>query len=74
MNNINDMNDSNFIQSNNSGSISIKTIEHKPEKTYDNDLSKEEAEILNIYRSLEARDRTKFMNFVFDMEDKTTKS
>lgn len=68
------MNDSNFIQSNNSGSISIKTIEHKPEKTYDNDLSKEEAEILNIYRSLEARDRTKFMNFVFDMEDKTTKS
>ncbi len=75
----NNINDSSVIQSNssvavtgsilNSGSIStsIPTNEEKQ-------LSKEETEILNVYRSLEARDRTKFMNFVFDIEDKATKA
>ena len=73
-NNINNMNDSSVIQGSNSGSISIKNIEHKSKETQQNDLSKEETEILNIYRSLDVRNRTKFMNFVFEMEDKTTKS
>lgn len=68
VNNINDMNDSNFIQGNNNGSISIKTIEHKPEKTYNKDLSNEETEILNIYRSLNIRNKNKFLNFILDME------
>lgn len=36
-------------------------------------LSKEEIELLNIYRSLNVRDRTKFMNFVFEMEDNMNK-
>lgn len=67
-NNINDMNESNFIQGNNSGSISIKTIEHKPEKTYNKDLSNEETEILNIYRSLNIRNKTKFLNLILNME------
>ena len=50
-----------------SGSISttIPTNESKSKE-----LSKEETEILNTYRLLDARNRTKFMNFVFEMEDK----
>lgn len=75
----NNINDNNVIQGNssvavngsvfNSGSISasIPTNEEK-------NLSKEEIGILNVYRSLDIRDRTKFMNFVFDMEDKVTKN
>ncbi len=69
-NNIN----SNFVQGNNSGSISIKNIEQKPKEIQQNNLSKEEIGILNVYRSLDIRDRAKFMNFVFDMEDKATKA
>ncbi len=69
-NNIN----SNFVQGNNSGSISIKNIEHNLKETQQNNLSKEEEEILNVYRALEARDRTKFMNFVFEMQDKAAKA
>lgn len=69
-NNIN----SNFVQGDNSGSISIKNIEQKPKEIQQNDLSKEEIGILKVYRSLDIRDRAKFMNFVFDMEDKVTKA
>lgn len=69
-NNIN----SNFVQGNNSGSISIKNIEQKPKEIQQNNLSKEEIGILEVYRSLDIRDRAKFMNFVFDMEDKATKN
>lgn len=71
VNNINDINDSNFIQGNiikGDTSISVPSSTNKSTQ-----LSKEETEILNIYRSLEARDRTKFMNFVFEMQDETEK-
>ncbi|MEY8320331.1 hypothetical protein AAK894_04520 [Lachnospiraceae bacterium 46-61] len=72
-------NDSSVIQGNssvavngsvfNSGSISA-SIPTNGEKN----LSKEEIGILEVYRSLDIRDRAKFMNFVFDMEDKATKA
>lgn len=75
----NNINDSSVIQSNssvavtgsilNSGSISAPVYTNEEKQ-----LSKEETEILNVYRSLEARDRTKFMNFVFDIEDKAAKA
>ena len=67
-NNIN----SNFVQGNNSGSISVgSTFENDPNNI---SLSKEEIGILDLYRSLDIRDRAKFMNFVFEMEDKATKA
>ena len=67
-NNIN----SNFVQGNNSGSISVGSTLNS---NFNNiSLSKEEIGILEVYRSLDIRDRAKFMNFVFDMEDKATKA
>ena len=57
----------NIIKGDTSISAPVYTNEEKQ-------LSKEETEILNVYRSLEARDRTKFMNFVFDIEDKAAKA
>lgn len=70
-NNISDNSFNNFMQGNiikGDTSISVPSSTNKSTQ-----LSKEETEILNIYRSLEARDRTKFMNFVFEMQDKTEK-
>lgn len=67
-NNIN----SNFVQGNNSGSISVSSTFNG--NSNDISLSKEETEILNIYRSLNARDRTKLMTFVFDIQDQATKA
>ncbi len=52
------INDSNFVQG--SGSV---TIENKEA------LSKEESEILRIYRNLDVRGRTKFLNYAFELED-----
>ncbi len=67
-NNIN----SNFVQGNNSGSILVGSTLNS---NFNNiSLSKEEIGILEVYRSLDIRDRAKFMNFVFDMEDKATKA
>ena len=37
-------------------------------------ITENEAELLKVYRSLNLRDKTKLMNFVFDMEDKATKA
>lgn len=70
-NNISDNSFNNFMQGNiikGDTSISVPSSTNKSTQ-----LSKEETEILNIYRSLEARDRTKFMNFVFEMQDETDK-
>ncbi len=50
--------DSNFIQG--SGSVTVEQSEL---------LSKEEAEILRIFRNLDVRDRTKLLNFAFEIED-----
>ena len=66
---------SSFVQNDSAvtlGSVSVASAFHN--NSSDISSSKEETEILNIYRSLDARDRTKFMNFVFDMEDKATKA
>lgn len=68
----NNINDSNVVQGNNSGSISVGSTFNG--NSNDISLSKEENEILNVYRALEAHDRTKFMNFVFEMQDKTAKA
>ncbi len=70
-NNIN----SSFVQSNSSvtlGSVSVGSTFNS--NSNDISLSKEEIGILEVYRSLDIRDRAKFMNFVFDMEDKATKA
>ena len=69
-NNIN----SSFVQSNSSvtlGSVSVGSTFNS--NSNDISLSKEEIGILDVYRSLDIRDRAKFMNFVFDMEDKINK-
>ena len=69
-NNIN----SSFVQSNSSvtlGSVSVGSTFNS--NSNDISLSKEEIGILEVYRSLDIRDRAKFMNFVFDMEDKINK-
>ena len=70
-NNIN----SSFVQSNGSvtlGSVSVGSTFNS--NSNDISLSKEEIGILEVYRSLDIRDRAKFMNFVFEMEDKATKA
>ena len=66
-NNVKGINFSNLIQ----GGSSVTVNSNKNDY---NDLSKEEIGILDLYRSLDIRDRAKFMNFVFDMEDKATKA
>ena len=55
--------DSNFIHNNN-GSMTV---------TSDIKISKEESEILRIYRILDVRDRAKLMNTAFELEDKKKK-
>lgn len=50
--------DSNFVQG--SGSVTIEQSEL---------LSKEESEILRIFRNLDVRGRTKLLNFAFEIED-----
>lgn len=49
---------SNFVQG--SGSVTIGEL---------NSTSKEESELLRIYRNLDVRSRTKLMNAAFDLED-----
>lgn len=73
---VNNINDSSVVQGNGSvfGNASISVA-----STFENDpnnisSSKEEIGILDLYRSLNIRDRAKFMNFVFEMEDKATKA
>ena len=66
-NNVKGINFSNLIQ----GGSSVTVNSNKNDYS---DLSKEEIGILNLYRSLDIRDRAKFMNFVFEMEDKATKA
>lgn len=51
--------DSNFVQG--SGTVSI-------DNSFSN--SQEEKEIIRIFRNLDVRDRTKLLNFAFDLEDK----
>ncbi len=66
-NNVSGINFSNLIHG--SGSVTVNSSNNDYKK-----LTKEETEILNIYRLLDARDRTKFMNFIFEMEDKIEKN
>ncbi len=61
-NNINDINDSNFIQG--IGSITV----HDSTSNQPKELSKEETEILDIYRSLNIREKAKFLNMALDIE------
>lgn len=73
---VNNINDGSVVQGNGSvfgnSSISVgSTFENDPNNI---SLSKEEIGILDLYRSLDIRDRAKFMNFVFEMEDKATKA
>lgn len=73
---VNNINDGSVVQGNGSvfgnASISVgSTFENDPNNI---SLSKEEIGILDLYRSLDIRDRAKFMNFVFEMEDKATKA
>ncbi len=66
---------SSFVQ--NDGAVTLGSVSVSSAfNSNSNDIasSKEETEILNIYRSLEARDRTKFMNFVFEMQDDAAKA
>ncbi len=51
---------SNFVQGN--GTVTVSDIK----------ITKEEAEILRVYRLLNVRERSKLMNVVFDMEEKAT--
>lgn len=48
----------------------LKDIAKKPQSK---DLSKEEAEIIGLYRLLNVRDRTKLMSFIFELEDNIQK-
>ncbi len=66
-NNVSGINFSNLIHG--SGSVTVNSSNNDYKK-----LTKEETEILNVYRLLDARDRTKFMNFIFEMEDKIEKN
>ena len=73
---VNNINDSSVVQGNGSvfGNASISVASTSENDSNNISLSKEEIGILDLYRSLDIRDRAKFMNFVFDMEDKATKA
>ena len=65
-NNISDNSFNNFMQGNiikEDTSISVPTSTNKSTQ-----LSKEETEILDIYRSLDIRNKSKFLNMIFDIE------
>ena len=51
--------DSNFVQG--AGSVTVKET---------GVMSKEELEMIRIYRDLDVRDRSKLLNYAFDLEDK----
>ena len=64
-NNISDNSFNNFMQGNiikEDTSISVPSSTNKSTQ-----LSKEETEILNIYRSLNIRDKSTFLNFILDI-------
>lgn len=73
---VNNINDGSVVQGNGSvfGNASISVASTSENDSNNISLSKEEIGILEVYRSLDIRDRAKFMNFVFDMEDKATKN
>lgn len=60
-NNVNGINFSNLIQGSNSVTVNSNNNDYKS-------LSNEETEILDIYRSLNIRNKTKFLNLILDME------
>lgn len=65
-NNISDNSFNNFMQGNiikGDTSISVPSSTNKSTQ-----LSKEETEILDIYRSLDIRNKSKFLNMIFDIE------
>ena len=72
---VNNINDGSVVQGNGSvfGNASISVASTSENDSNNISLSKEEIGILEVYRSLDIRDRAKFMNFVFDMEDKINK-
>lgn len=76
-NNISDNSFSNFVQGNGTvtvGSFSVGSVsnsqntDHTKKEMQQNNLSNEETEILNIYRSLNIRDKSTFLNFILNME------
>lgn len=54
-------------------SISKQELKDIAKKPQSKDLSKEEAEIIGLYRLLNVRDRTKLMSFIFELEDNIQK-
>lgn len=60
-NNVNGINFSNLIQGSSAVTVNSNNNDYKG-------LSKEETEILNIYRSLDIRDKSTFLNFILNME------
>ena len=74
----NNINDSSVIQGNSSVAVNGSVFNSSSISTSlpineNKQLSKEETEILNIYRSLNIRDKSTFLNFILNMEDKATK-
>ena len=60
-NNVNGINFSNLIQGSSAVTVNSNNNDYKG-------LSNEETEILTIYRSLNIRNKTKFLNLILDME------
>ena len=60
-NNVNGINFSNLIQGSSAVTVNSNNNDYKG-------LSNEETEILDIYRSLNIRNKTKFLNLILDME------
>lgn len=56
-----------------SSTISKQDLVDIAKKPQSQDLSKEEAEIIGLYRMLNVRDRTKLMSFIFELEDNLQK-
>ena len=66
---------SSFVQ--NDGAVTLGSVSVSSAfNNNSNDIasSKEETEILNIYRSLNIRDKSTFLNFILNMEDKAIKA
>lgn len=59
-----------IYQGNDSSSDISKSLMLKAKDTF---LSKEEAEIVGLYRMLDVRDRSKLMSLIFELEDKMQK-
>ena len=64
-NHISNINSSNVVQ----GSSSV-TVNNNTNNSNQINLSKEETEILNIYRSLNIRDKARFLNMILEIDER----